>query len=229
MNQLSAAIFDIDGTLTESVDVHALAWHEALRHFGHEVAYERVRSQIGKGGDQLLKALLSRDDLAAHGEDLDQFRGKLFKKKYQHLIRPLSMVPELFRRVKEETGAKIVLASSAKEDEVEAYEKLLGVTDLVEHKTSSDDAEKSKPHPDIFVAAMDRLGNPPAQQVIAIGDTPYDAQATAQISIACIGVLSGGWTAEALREAGCLAVFRCPADLYARFEESPLMRVKKAA
>jgi HAD superfamily hydrolase (TIGR01549 family) len=229
MTQLSAAIFDIDGTLTDSVDVHALAWQEALRHFGHEVAYERVRSQIGKGGDQLLKAMLSREDLAAQGEDLDQFRGELLKKKYQHLIRPLSMVPELFQRIKEETGAKIVLASSAKEDEVEAYEKLLGVAALVEHKTSSDDAEKSKPHPDIFAAAMKRLANPPAQQVIAIGDTPYDAQATAQISIACVGVLSGGWTEQALREAGCIAVFRGPADLYARFEESPLARMRKAA
>jgi phosphoglycolate phosphatase-like HAD superfamily hydrolase len=139
------------------------------------------------------------------------------------------MVPELFRRIKDETGAKIVLASSAKKDEVEAYEKLLGIADLVEHKTSSDDAEKSKPHPDIFAAAMQRLGNPPAQQVIAIGDTPYDAQATAQISIGCVGVLSGGWTEQALREAGCIAVFRGPADLYARFEESPLARVKKAA
>lgn len=229
MTQLSAAIFDIDGTLTDSVDVHALAWQEALRHFGHEVAYERVRGQIGKGGDQLLQALLSRDDLAKQGEELDHFRGELFKKKYQHLIRPLSMVPELFQRIKEETGAKIVLASSAKEDEVEAYEKLLGIGDLVEHKTSSDDAEKSKPHPDIFAAAMKRLGNPPAQKVIAIGDTPYDAQATAQISIACVGVLSGGWTEEALREAGCIAVFRGPADLYARFEESRLASVKKAA
>ncbi len=229
MPTLSAAIFDIDGTLTDSVDVHALAWQQALRHFGHEVAYERVRSQIGKGGDQLLKTLLSRADLETEGEELDQFRGELFKKKYQHLIRPLSMVPELLRRIKDDTGAKIVLASSAKEDEVEAYEKLLGVADLVEHKTSANDAAQSKPHPDIFAAAMNRLGNPPAQQVIAVGDTPYDAQATAQISIACIGVLSGGWTEQALREAGCISVFRGPSDLYARFDESPFEAIRKAA
>ncbi len=229
MPTLSAAIFDIDGTLTDSVDVHALAWQQALRHFGHEVAYERVRSQIGKGGDQLLKTLLSRADLETDGEELDQFRGELFKKKYQHLIRPLSMVPELLRRIKDDTGAKIVLASSAKEDEVEAYEKLLGVADLVEHKTSANDAAQSKPHPDIFAAAMNRLGNPPAQQVIAVGDTPYDAQATAQISIACIGVLSGGWTEQALREAGCISVFRGPSDLYARFDESPFEAIRKAA
>jgi HAD superfamily hydrolase (TIGR01549 family) len=229
MPSLIAAIFDIDGTLTDSVDVHALAWKETLRHFGHEVAYERVRSQIGKGGDQLLKTLLPRADLEKEQEEIDKFRGELFKKHYQHLIRPLAMVPELFQRIKAETGAKIVLASSAKEDEVDAYEKLLGVADLVEHKTSSDDAEKSKPHPDIFAAALKRLGNPPAQQLIAVGDTPYDAQAAAQISISCVGVLSGGWSEQALREAGCISVFRSPGDLYARFDESPLAMAKKAA
>jgi HAD superfamily hydrolase (TIGR01549 family) len=229
MPQLKAVIFDIDGTLTDSVDVHALAWQETLRHFGHEVAYERVRSQIGKGGDQLLKALVSRAELEAEEAAIDKFRGELFKKQYQHLIRPLAMVPELFQRIKEESGAKVVLASSAKQEEVDAYEKLLGVADLVEHKTSSDDAAQSKPHPDIFAAAMKRLGNPPAQQVIVVGDTIYDAQAAAQISIACVGVLSGGWTEQALREAGCISVFRSPSDLLARFLESPLAMAKKAA
>ena len=91
------------------------------------------------------------------------------------------MVPELFRRIKEDTGAKIVLASSAKEDEVEAYEKLLGVADLVEHKTSSDDAAQSKPS-GYFCGGHEASGKSAAEQVIAIGDTPYDAQATAQIS-----------------------------------------------
>lgn len=228
MPQLVAAIFDIDGTLTDSVDIHAMAWQEALRHFGHEVSYERVRRQIGKGGDQLLKTLLSPQDLEAHGEELDQFRGELFKRKYMNLVKPLSMVPELFDRIRDE-GVRIVLASSAKKDEVAYYQKLLGIEKLVEQDTSSDDAERSKPHPDIFAAAMQKLGSPPAQQVIAIGDTPYDAQATAAISIPCIGVLSGGWTEQELREAGCIAVFRGPADLFAQFEDSPLARQKRAA
>jgi HAD superfamily hydrolase (TIGR01549 family) len=228
MAGLTAVIFDIDGTLTDSVDIHAMAWQEALRHFDHEVSYERVRRQIGKGGDQLLKTLLSPGDLKQQGEELDQFRGDLFKRKYMKLIKPLSMVPELFQRIREQ-GTRVVLASSAKQDEVDVYEKLLGVEKLVEHDTSSDDAERSKPHPDIFAAAMQKLGNPPAQQVVAIGDTPYDAQATAAISIACIGVLSGGWTEQELREAGCMTVFRGPADLFARFGESPLAQQKRAA
>src|SRR6185437_12889910 len=206
-----------------------MAWQEALRKFGYDIPYERVRRQIGKGGDQLLQTLLSRSDVAAHGEKLDKFRGELFKSKYMKHVRPLSMVPELFRRIRKQ-GTKIVLASSAKRDEVEEYEKLLQVEDLVEHETSSDDAEQSKPHPDIFVAAMERLGNPPAQEVIAVGDTPYDAQATAAISIACIGVTSGGWRRKELRSAGCIAVYAGPAELLAEFDESPLgAKVSKAA
>jgi HAD superfamily hydrolase (TIGR01549 family) len=222
-------MFDIDGTLTDSVDIHAIAWQEALRKFGHEIPYQRVRRQIGKGGDQLLQTLLSRTEFEDHGEELDRFRGELFKRKYMKLIRPLSMVPELFRRIREQ-GTRIALASSAKRDEVEHYEELLAVQDLVEHETSSDDAERSKPHPDIFAAAMERLGNPQAEEVLAVGDTPYDAQATAQISVACIGVLSGGWSRPELRRAGFIEVFAGPADLLARFDESALAaKAQKAA
>jgi HAD superfamily hydrolase (TIGR01549 family) len=227
--RLTAVMFDIDGTLTDSVDIHAMAWREALEKFGHDVPYERLRKQIGKGGDQLLQTLLSRAEVQDHGEELDRFRGELFKRKYLKLIRPLSMVPELFRRIREQ-GTRIVLASSAKRDEVEHYEKLLDVQHLVEHETSADDAERSKPHPDIFAAALERLGNPPATEVIAVGDTPYDAQATVQISVACVGVLSGGWSRQELRRAGCIEVFAGPADLLARLEDSALAsRARKAA
>jgi HAD superfamily hydrolase (TIGR01549 family) len=226
---LAAVMFDIDGTLTDSVDIHAMAWQQALRKFGHEIPYERIRRQIGKGGDQLLQTLLSRSEFERCGEELDRYRGKLFKRDYLQLIRPLSMVPELFRRIKQQE-TKIVLASSAKRDEVEQYERLLQVEELVEHETSSDDADRSKPHPDIFQAAMRRLGSPPAEHVLAVGDTPYDAQATAALSIACVGVSSGGWNHDELREAGCIAVYCGPADLLARFEETPLAtRAYKAA
>lgn len=228
MYPLAAVMFDIDGTLTDSVDIHAIAWQEALRHFGYQLPYERVRRQIGKGGDQLLQTLLSRSEFKRRGEELDHYRGELFKRKYMKLIRPLSMVPELFRRIRGQ-GTKIVLASSAKRDEVEQYEKLLQVEELVEHETSSDDAERSKPHPDIFQAAMERLGSPPAQEVLAVGDTPYDAQATAAISVACVGVLSGGWNADELRDAGCIQVYAGPADLLARFEESALSTKRREA
>jgi HAD superfamily hydrolase (TIGR01549 family) len=214
-------MFDIDGTVTDSVDIHAMAWQEALRKFGHELEYQQVRRQIGKGGDQLLQTLLSPSDFERQGKELDHYRGELFKRKFMKLIKPLSLVPELFRRIRDE-GIRIVLASSAKRDEVEYYEKLLKVADLVEHETTADDADRSKPHPDIFQVAMRRLGNPPPGQVLAIGDTPYDAQATAAIGIRCMGVTSGGWTREELRQAGCIQVYAGPADLLAQFDQWPL-------
>ncbi len=229
MPDLKAVIFDIDGTLTDSVDIHALAWQEALSHFGHKLPYDRVRSQIGKGGDQLLKALLSPEHLKQEGEELDNYRGDLFKRKYMRLIKPLSLVPELFRRIRQD-GLRIVLASSAKEDEVQFYTDLLQIGEFLESSTSSDDAEKSKPHPDIFAAALDRLGNPPAKEAIVVGDTPYDAEAAAALNVSCIGVLSGGWEDHRLLEAGCEAVFRGPADLFARYDLSPIAaRLQKAA
>ena len=228
MSELHAVIFDIDGTLTDSVDIHALAWQEALRHFGHEIAYLKVRQQIGKGGDQLLKTLLSEEDLKNHGEKLDKYRGDLFKRKYMKHIRPLSLVRELFERIRQD-GMKITLASSAKEDEVSEYKKLLGITDLVDEATSADDAEQTKPSPDIFAAALERLGNPPVEEVIVIGDTPYDAQAASALDIRCLGVLSGGFSEEELRNAGCVAVFRGPAELLARYNESPLKHLLQKA
>src|SRR5947209_2759910 len=91
VSELHAVIFDIDGTLTDSVDIHALAWQEALRHFGHDVPYLKVRQQIGKGGDQLLKALLSDNDFKDHGEKLDEYRGDLFMRKYMKHIRPFAL------------------------------------------------------------------------------------------------------------------------------------------
>lgn len=228
MSELHAVIFDIDGTLTDSVDIHAVAWQEALRHFGHEITYLKVRQQIGKGGDQLLKTLLSEEDLKNHGEKLDKYRGDLFKRKYMKHIRPLSLVRELFQRIRQD-GMKITLASSAKQDEVAEYKKLLDITDLVDEATSADDAEQTKPSPDIFAAALERLGNPPVEEVIVIGDTPYDAQAASALGIRCIGVLSGGFSEEELREAGCVAIFRGPAELLARYDESPLKHLLQKA
>jgi HAD superfamily hydrolase (TIGR01549 family) len=226
--ELHSAIFDIDGTLTDSVDVHALAWQEALRHFGHEIPYVRIRQQIGKGGDQLLRTLLSGEDFEKQGEKLDEYRGKIFKRKYLKQIRPLSLVPELFQRIRKD-DTQIVLASSAKEDEVKKYIKLLKITNLVDETTSADDAECSKPCPDIFAAAMEKLGHPAPEELVVVGDTPYDAQAAVALGIRCIGVLSGGFSEEELRAAGCVAVFRGPAELLARYDESPLKRLLQKA
>ena len=215
-----AAIFDIDGTLVDSVDFHASAWREALAKFGHQVTFEQARAQIGKGGDQLIPVFLSEAEQQDHGEEMEEWRGKLFKSKYLPLIRPFSAVPELLQRVRD-AGLKVAVASSAKQSELETYLDIARVASLVDVATSSEDAEQSKPAPDIFQVALKKLGIEGADAV-AIGDTPYDAQAAGKASIVTIGMLCGGFTEAALREGGCVAVYPGPGALLACFDASPL-------
>jgi len=120
-----AAIFDLDGTLVDSVDLHASAWQEALVKFGHPVTFEQARSQIGKGGDQLIPVFLSEADQRDHGAEMEEWRGTLFRSKYLPLVRPFSAVPELLRCVRE-AGLKVAVASSAKESELGVYFDIAG-------------------------------------------------------------------------------------------------------
>ena len=179
---VEAVIFDIDGTLVDSVDLHAQAWQHALRQFGYDFPFDRVRSQIGKGGDQLLPALLPPDVVERQGKEIEEYRSKLFKREFLPRVRAFPAVRALFERLKAD-GKRIALASSAKGDELETYKKIAGIGDLVETETSSDDAEKSKPHPDIFQAALGRLGQVSPERVVVIGDTPYDAEAAAKAGL----------------------------------------------
>ena len=215
-----AAIFDLDGTLLDSVDLHALAWHEALAKFGHDVTFEQARSQIGKGGDKLIPVFLSADEQRDHGKEMEEWRGERFKTAYLPLVRPFSAVPDLFRCVRD-AGVRIAIASSAKKDELDKYLDIARIADLVDVKTSSDDAEESKPAPDIFEVVLRKLGIA-GVDAVAIGDTPYDASAAGKAGIATIGVLCGGFTEASLREAGCADVYPGPAALFARFGESLL-------
>ncbi len=218
-----AVIFDIDGTIIDSVDSHAKAWQEAFRHFGYEFTFERIRSQIGKGGDQLLPEFLNDEELDRDGKKVDEFRAKLFKEKYLPHLKAFPRVRELFEKVRS-SGEKIALASSAKGEELKHYEEIAEVDDLVEVETSSSDAKRSKPHPDIFEAAIDRLGEGIAREdILVVGDSPHDAEAAKRAKLATVGVLCGGFPAEALQEAGCIAIFEGPADLLQRFDESPLV------
>src|ERR1700759_2365413 len=208
-----AAIFDLDGTLLDSVDLHALAWPEALVKFGHDVSFEQARSQIGKGGDKLIPVFLSEDEQRDHGEAMEGWRSKRFKSEYLPLVRPFSAVPDLLRRVRA-AGVRIAIGSSAKKDELGKYLDIAGIADLVDVTASSEDAEESKPAPDIFEVVLRKLKIAGAD-VVAIGDTPYDATAAGKAGIATIGVLCGGFTEASLREAGCFEVFRGPAALFA--------------
>jgi beta-phosphoglucomutase-like phosphatase (HAD superfamily) len=131
------------------------------------------------------------------------------------------MVRELFERIRAD-DKRIALASSAKEDELAAYKKIARIEDLVEEETSADDAERSKPHPDIFRAALARLGGISINEAVVIGDTPYDAEAAGKLKLRTLGVLCGGFPERELRAAGCMDIYDGPADLLSRYDESVL-------
>ncbi len=213
-------IFDVDGTLVDSVDEHAEAWRRAFLEFGRDVPFAHVRSQIGKGADQLIPVFFTDEELAQFGKDLEEYRTKLFLEDFLPKIRAFPKVRELFQRLRKE-GLHLALASSAKEEELKYYVKLCRIQGLFEEATSKDDADKSKPHPDIFQAAMKRLGNPDASATAVVGDTPYDALAAGKIGLPTVGVLCGGFSAEDLRAAGCRVLMKDPAELLARFEAAP--------
>ncbi len=217
---ITAVVFDVDGTLVDSVDLHAQAWQETFKKYGKDIPFQDVRGQIGKGGDQLLPVFFSKEELDEFGEKMEKERGRLFQTKYLPQVKAFPQVRELFEHVKRD-NKKIVLASSAVKEELEHFKKLLNISDLLEGDTNADDAEESKPEPDIFKAALKTIDAQP-QESIVVGDTPYDAEAAAKAGIKTIGILAGGFPEQGLKDAGCIAIFKDPADLLARYDESPL-------
>ncbi len=218
---IEAVIFDIDGTIVDSVTFHAKAWQRTFAKFGKNILLEAIRSQIGKGADQLLPVYFSKKELEQFGEAIEIYRSELFKREYLPKVKGFPRVRELFERIRQD-NKKVALASSAKEDELETYKEIAQIDDLIESETSADSVERSKPCSDIFDAALKQLGNLAPEDVVAVGDTPYDAEAAAKANVKCIGLLCGGWTQPQLRRAGCIAIYRDPADLLARYGESPL-------
>jgi beta-phosphoglucomutase-like phosphatase (HAD superfamily) len=218
---VKAVIFDMDGTLVDSVDLHAQAWQDAFRDFGYEFELKAIRDQIGKGGDQHLPVFLTREEIDANGPDLEKHRGGILKERYLSQIKAFPQAPELFQRIRADK-IKIVLASSAKAKELQTYKRIAGIERLIDAETSSDDAEKSKPHPDIFEAAMAKLDGVHKSEVVVVGDTPCDAEAAGKAGLSTIGFRCGGFAEAGLRDAGCFAIYDGPADLLARYDESVL-------
>jgi HAD superfamily hydrolase (TIGR01509 family) len=218
---IKAVIFDVDGTLVDSNDLHVKAWQEAFRGCGKDVAYEELYKQMGKGGDQLMPVFCSQDELNKFGEELEQRRTELFTKDYLPRVQPFPKVRELFERIKAD-GLRIALASSAKEEELERHKKNLRIEDFLETATSADDAERSKPHPDIFQAALGGIEDVEPAEAVVVGDTPYDVIAAAKAGLRTIGLLSGGFSEEDLRSAGAVEIFRDVADLLEQYDESLL-------
>ena len=225
---ITSVIFDIDGTLVDSVDLHARAWQETFQHFGYEFPFDEIRHQIGKGSDKLVPHFISKQEVERIGEELDKFRGELWKTKYFDDVKPIPKVRDLFQRILAD-GKKIALASSAKGEDLKKYKKIPAIDDLVDKETSSDDVENSKPDPDIVHAASQKLHNPDPMQVVMIGDTPYDAEAARKAGVQVIGVLCGGFPKQELIESGAAQIFRDPAHILANYDESLLGKKAQAA
>lgn len=216
-----AILFDVDGTLIDSNDLHAAAWQEAFRHFGVDIPLEEVRSQIGKGGDNLIPSLFPAEMVEARQEEIEDYRSDLFQRCYLPRVVPFPGVRELFERLVED-DVKIVLASSAKQKEVDYHLGLIGAADLVHATTSADDVESSKPDPDIFQAAWKKVSPLSAEQVVVVGDTPWDVKAACKAGLKTIGVRSGGFADEELLEAGAAELYDGLEDLLRNYENSLL-------
>jgi HAD superfamily hydrolase (TIGR01509 family) len=216
---IGAILFDVDGTLVDSNDLHAAAWQEAFRHFGIVLPYDRIRGQVGKGGDNLIPSLLPPEIVDRLQEDIEDFRRGLFAQDYLHRVRPLPGVLELFRKLHAD-DIGIVLATSSGQEELDFHIKRLGCRDLLLAATSRDDVERSKPCPDIFTAALARVAPIGPDEAIVVGDTPYDAAAATKAGLRAVAVRSGGFPDAALIEAGAIAVYDGPkelAELYPRW------------
>jgi HAD superfamily hydrolase (TIGR01549 family) len=222
----TAVLLDIDGTLLDTNHLHVQAWQRALAQFGIFVDYNAIFRQIGKSGDQLIPVFVPKDDRERIQGPLERWRKDLFKREFFPHVKPFPKVRELVERIYEE-GFEIALASSASEEELDFYKEVAQIEDLIEDSSHRDRVDPSRSHPDIFAVALERLGVP-ADQVIAVGDTPYDSEAAKRLEIASIGLTCGGWSEAKLIEAGFTEVYKDAAELLTRFNQS-LFGITRAA
>ena len=219
---VKALLCDIDGTLVQSNWLHAEAWQVALGAIGEHVELEEIRRQIGKGGDELVPFFVPWWKQKHIQKPIEAFRKQVFQQDFLEQVKPIPRVREFLLRLKD-AGIRLSLASSASKEDLLIYKKIAQMEDLIEEESSADDADRSKPHPDIFQATLKRLGLKP-EEVLALGDTPYDAEAAGKAGIWTIGVETGGWTRAELLRAGCVEVYKDVGELLDGFEGSALVR-----
>ena len=218
MTHIHAVIFDVDGTLVDSNDAQARSWVDALKEFGYSVPYEKVRPLIGMGGDKVLPETIGVQKDSEKGKQISKRRSEIFKEKYLPTIQAFPGAQELLNRMREQ-GLKLAIASSAQPDELRSLLQIVGAADLIEDKTSSEDAKRSKPDPDVMQVALKRVGYPP-NEVVMIGDTPYDIEAARKVGVGTIAFRCGGWSDSDL--AGAIAIYNDPADLLAHYDPASI-------
>jgi HAD superfamily hydrolase (TIGR01549 family) len=212
-----AAILDIDGTLVDTNYQHAVAWYRAFLQSGKVLPLWRVHRHIGMGGDQLVAALAGEDFDAEHGDDVRAAEKVLYMALIDE-VRPFADARALLEHLKAQDHA-LVLASSAKPDEVEHYLDLLDARDLADDWTHSGDVEKTKPEPDLVAAAVAKAGGGPA---VMVGDSTWDCEAAKRAGLPTVAVLTGGFSEGELRDAGAECVFPSLSELLANLADTPL-------
>jgi HAD superfamily hydrolase (TIGR01549 family) len=214
----SAAILDVDGTLVDTNYHHAIAWYRAFRR--HDVTPEiwRIHRHIGMGGEQLVGAVAGEEVEERCGDDIREAEGELYMEMIDE-VRPFDGARELIADLREVADA-VVLASSAKEHEVDHYLDLLDAREIATDWTTSADVESTKPQPDLVQAAMDKAGT---DSGLMIGDTVWDCEAAGRAGVAAVAVLTGGFAASELREAGAVEIFDGIADLRRNLGRLPVI------
>jgi HAD superfamily hydrolase (TIGR01509 family) len=213
------AILDVDGTLVDTNYHHALAWYRALRRHQQHVAIWRIHRHIGMGGDKLVGALCGEGVERGIGDEIRAAEAACYMEMIDE-VEPLQGAREFVQQLKE-AGHRVILASSARGEEVEHYLDLLAAREIADGWTTADDVEETKPASDLVHAALSKAGGSPAEAIM-IGDTPWDVRAAGEASVPTIAVITGGFSEAELREAGASAVFESIEALRARLDETPL-------
>lgn len=196
------AILDVDGTLVDTNYHHALAWHRALHAHGHTVQMWKVHRHIGMGGDQILDALIGERAAAEQGDEIRDAEAEAYGELIDE-VEPLEGARELIERLKGD-GASVILASSAKQEEVDHYLDLLDARELVDGWTTSADVKKTKPEPDLVQAALEKAGG--GERSVMVGDSVWDVKAAKAAGVPTLAVLTGGFSESELRDAGAVQV-----------------------
>ena len=207
---LPAAILDIDGTLVDTNYHHAIAWYRAFRQHGHVLPSWRIHRHMGMGGDHLVESLCGEDVENDVGDDIRTAEKALYLALIEE-VEPLQGSRELIEDLKGR-GSAVVLASSAKQDEVDHYLKLLDARELADDWTTSADVEATKPEPDLVRAALEKAGVEPAEAVL-IGDSTWDCEAAKRADVPTVAVLTGGFSEQELKDAGAREVYESIEDL----------------
>lgn len=213
---VEAVLLDVDGTLVDSNDAHAHAWVQAFAEEGIDVDFGPVRRCIGMGGDKLMPEVSGLTEDSERGERISKRRREIFSAEWLPRLAPFPDAGRLVAALKER-GFTVVAASSAKEDELQRLLEIAGASSLLDEATSSDDAEESKPDPDILQAALKRAQTDAARAVM-IGDTPYDVESAKRAGVRVLAFRCGGWSDGDLH--GAAAVYDGPWDLLARLDEA---------